>query len=42
MIGLFWSDVCLAGRKLFHTILNLGINIQVAFVTRFLEAEPWF
>lgn len=34
--------MCLAGRKLFHTILDLLINIQVSFVTRFLEAEPWF
>ena len=34
--------MCLVGRKLFHTVLNLGTNIQVAFVTRFLEAEAWF
>jgi hypothetical protein len=33
--------MCLAGRKLFHIILNLGINIKVAFVTGYLEAEPW-
>jgi hypothetical protein len=40
--SVFFRVICLAGRKLFHTILNLVINIQIAFVTRFLEAEPWF